>query len=154
VKSLLPKGRRARTLTLIPLALVIAAIAAVYAFASTGGLTPARDASSRRTGNFGTSNPHYATQSGTLDATRKANVKFQNSENYDESYEACHELGLQVLAHQFGTAADPTAVARKWAATELPAFYRGTFTGCRDALETDEPPPFRKPDSVGRASGH
>ena len=152
MKTLLPKGRRARTLTLIPLALVVAAIAAVYALASTAGAQ--RNESSRRTGNFGTSNPAYATQSGSLRATRKANVKFQNAENYDESYEACHELGLQVLAHQFGTPADPTAVAREWAATELPAFYRGTFTGCRDALETDEPPPFRKPDSVGRATGH
>ena len=149
---LLPKGRRARTLTLIPLALVVAAIAAVYAVASTAN--PARNESSRRTGNFGTANPAYATQSGKLRATRTANITYQNEQNYDESYEACAELGLDVLAHQFGTAATPEAVAREWAATELPAFYRGTFTGCRDALKVDAPPPFRKPDSVGRASGH
>jgi hypothetical protein len=151
VTPLLSKGRRARTLTLVPLALVLVAMAAVYAVASTAG--HARNESSRRTGNFGTSNPAYATQSGTLEATRKANITFQNNENYDQSYEACHELGLQVLARQFHTAATPTAVARRWAATELPAFYRGTFTGCRDALEVDAPPPFRKPDAVGRASG-
>ena len=152
--SFIPRGRRARTVLLVPLAVVLAALAAVYAVAATGHLGAARNQSSRLTGNFGTGNQRYATQSGTLRGTRKANVKFQNDENYDQSYEACAELGLDVLAHQFRTAATPTAVARRWAATELPAFYRGTFTGCRDALRDHSPPPFRKPDAVAHAAGH
>jgi hypothetical protein len=151
--SILPKSRRTRRFRLLPLAVVLAVMAAVYAAAATGHLGATRNQSDRRTGNFGTGNPTYATQSGHLKATRKANITFQNSENYDQSYEACAELGLNVLANQFHVAATPTAVARRWAATELPAFYEGTFTGCRDALSSHAPPPFRKPDSVGRASG-
>jgi hypothetical protein len=154
VKSILPKTRRGRTLLLVPLALVLAAMAGVYAAAATGNLASATNQSSRRFGNFGTGNTLYATQSGSLDATRKANIKFQNAENYDQSYEACKELGLDVLAHQFRVAVNATAVARQWAATELPAFYKGTFTGCRDALMDRSPPPFRKPDTVGHAAGH
>src|SRR5439155_19462829 len=114
------------TLLLVPLAIVLAAMAGVYAAAATGQLAGTRNQSDRRVGNFGTGNPGYATQSGTFLATRRANIKFQNAENYDQSYEACFELGLKVLANQFHTAATPSAVARKWAATELPAFYRGT----------------------------
>jgi hypothetical protein len=147
-----PKTRRTRLLKLVPLALVVAAMAAVYAAAATGHLGGAGPQSDRRVGNFGTGNPSYATQSGDLAATRRANIRFQNAENYDQSYEACWELGLAVLADQFHVAATPAAVGRAWARTELPAFYEGTFTGCRDALSSDAPPPFRKPDTVGRAS--
>jgi hypothetical protein len=150
-----PRRRRRRLALVIPLALVVAAMAAVYAAAAAGhlGASSERNANTRRVGNFGTGNPTYATQSGSLKATRRANIRFQNAENYDQSFEACKELGLDVLASQFHVAATPVAVAREWAAAELPAFYRGTFTGCRDALSDTSPPPFRKPDVVSHAPG-
>jgi hypothetical protein len=148
-----PSKRPSRLVLLIPLAAIIAAMAVGYAAIASGRVdssTGSWHESERRTRNFGTSNPVYATQSGSLKKTRATHIEFQNDENYDASYEACWELGLDHLSRQFQVSRTPEAIAEVWAANELPAFHEGTYQGCRDALRVNAPPPFRKPDTAGR----
>ena len=132
-------SRRSKLL-LIPLVLVAAVMAGVYAAVSAGYLGTE---GSRPPG--GPSRPERpAVQPG---ATRAAQLRTDRAEAYDSAYESCKELGLALLARQLEVRATPAAVAAGWAKAELPALHSSSVSGCRDAL-LGRAPPLRNPGAL------
>ena len=138
-------SRRSKLL-LIPLAVVVIAMAGVYAAVSAGYLGTE---GSRPPSLLPTRPERPAVQS---NATRAAQLRADRAESYDSAYESCKELGLGLLARQLKVAPTPAAVANGWARTQLPAFHAASVSGCRDAL-SGRAPPLRKPGSLVHAEG-
>ncbi len=70
-----------------------------------------------------------------LDAVRAKQIGKVEEASYDDGYETCIALGMKALAQRLEvTNPTPRTVARAFAQGYDPAFRRGPFQGCLEAL--------------------
>lgn len=74
--------------------------------------------------------PRYATQTGSITATRKAQLREAGSEDSDAALETCAGLGVDRLAASYGIPPDKRAVARRFSLSVEPAVRAHWFHGC------------------------
>jgi len=79
--------------------------------------------------------PAYATQGGSQADVRAQHLDNLTDEFTDSSYETCEVRTIQQWSAILGSAANPEAVARRYAAVNYPPAERtGARAGCRNAL--------------------
>jgi hypothetical protein len=74
--------------------------------------------------------PRYATQRGTADGSRAAQVAQQADEFADGALETCGGIGLAQLAAKYGVAPRPKLVARRYALEYEPAYRQRVYSSC------------------------
>jgi hypothetical protein len=107
------------------LALIAAAVAALQLAAADPSVPAARHPRP---------NPAYATQSTSRGAVARAYKRWGNTDKRDMTGAACEAHSVAAWAAILHTAATPKAVSRAVARSAEPAFRRGAYLGCLDAL--------------------
>jgi len=74
--------------------------------------------------------PRYATQRGSLDGARQANIAQQADEFADGALETCGGVGLEQLAAKYGVEPVPSVVARRYAMDYEPAYRKRVYASC------------------------
>ena len=76
----------------------------------------------------------YATQSGSRDGARRANIDQRGDEAVDSALEACGGIGLPQLAAKYGLPPDPNRVAARFASSYEAAYRRRVRGACLRGL--------------------
>src|SRR3954452_18276303 len=115
-----------RSLTAVP---IIALVAAVLASLQLAVADPPPHAPGHAR-----PNPAYPTQSSSRAAVQRAYTRWGNTDRRDMTGAACEAHSIQDWAAKLHTAPTAKAVSRAVARSADPAFRRGAYLGCLDAL--------------------
>jgi hypothetical protein len=109
---------RARWRKLAPLAILVCVVTAVPLIVSASGMGDA---------------PQHRYAKRTVDGRRQLDLRWENSYQYEATFEKCEIQSIDQMAKTFHVPATPTAVARAYARHHAPATRAAVLNGCRDA---------------------
>ena len=113
------RGARSRWRALRPLAILLVLGAAVPYVVSLSGVADHRDRTHKVR---------------SYESNRRLDLRWERDYQYEATFEKCDIQRIDVLASGLGVPAEPTLVARAYAARHEASIRDVVFQGCRDAM--------------------